>query len=587
MQDDRINRVTRGCPCDDGDGEGCPSHGWGSPDPDGASARDVLFAWQAQAASSHGRSPVLPSGSIGGLREQDVDPAVGTPVQGRRYVLSLCVDRPLLPGEWRVLRRKVPAEAAGLPICALALLAGADGDDRCHPEKLRVEGRGVEVVPGDGRWYAAADEDVRLVEGQEVALEVRNVDPTRSGTFSGALLLGDWSRATGAAGRLVGVVRWPCQEGGPCTVPSSGGACPGCDYPRAYAHRDSLLDAFYADPVYVRGTAVTVYPDPGVPPGVVRVVRRDGSQSDHAIDESAEPGRTFAPDSPAPPLTREARHPEEVDAALAHASPAQLARDGTSPLAGLGAGSAADLLEAGARLLRQSGADPSARYLVDALVGGVHGLLHGGYVGSRRVDLLREVLGDAPRSPYLRPEDVRVLRPLSSAVRALADEAQRHERTEAVRGASSFLLVDDARPGLRRLEVGPFPRPARRIRVALLPGEAAHVRVYDLQVGPWERRPLGASVVERMPGWVPELVREDGPLVDLGVRVTRRYLPGWVLAGQLTQGAQSADPVLLSASDLLGGAWVDLPQVLPSMGCAYLVYEVAPGHVLAAAIEAG
>lgn len=61
-----------------------------------------------------------------------------------------------------------------------------------------------------------------------------------------------------------------------CCVPSSGGSCPGCGYPRAYVHPDFVDDAFDADAVYVLGTAVQIEAEPSIPRGVVRIVQGAG-----------------------------------------------------------------------------------------------------------------------------------------------------------------------------------------------------------------------------------------------------------------------------------------------------------------------
>lgn len=80
-----------------------------------------------------------------------------------------------------------------------------------------------------------------------------------------------------------GTVSGGCRYGALCTTPLGGGGCPDCDYPRAYAHPDSLLAAFHVEALWVRGTAVTVYSDAGLLPGVVSIIQRDGSQSQHEI----------------------------------------------------------------------------------------------------------------------------------------------------------------------------------------------------------------------------------------------------------------------------------------------------------------
>jgi hypothetical protein len=282
-----------------------------------------------------------------------------------------------------------------------------------------------------------------------------------------------------------------------------------------------------------------------------------------------------------------------VDNMLANASPAQLGQEGVSPLAALGSGAAADLLEAGARLLRTAGLDSSRRDLAQALIEGVANLIVGGHSSSARREL-RRLLEEAPylsayHDPVLNDEEARALRPVASAVRTLLRELERDDRIQAVaRAPRDLLLVDDCRPRVNWFCEGPFPRPVSRIRVALLPGEADHVRIYDLKVGTRDAYPIGVSVLDRIPGYGPDTVREDGPLVDLGSRVTRQYLPGSILTGRLRDGASPwnpDDPYALRPEDLIGGVWVELATALPSLSYAYLVYEVDPGHAMVAVVK--
>lgn len=477
-----------------------------------------------------------------------------------RYALSFCDDRPLTPGERKALQRRLPMEASGLPIRAIALLAG--GDNGCLPSVLRVNGEEVDVWSKSGsRWYAEGPGVVAFDAEAQISLEVKN-NGTVPARFCGVLLFGDWSRSDATDRPLDSL----CSGSHSCVTPSSGGACQGCNYPRAYAHPDSLLDAFRVNDVYVQGTAMTVYPDYDVPPGLVQIVQRDGSQCRHTITPWGSPSAII------------------VDSMLANASLAQLSREGVSPLAALGSGTAADLLETGALLLRTAGPESSRLDLAQALIEGVANLIVGGYSGSVRREL-RRILEDLS---VFNDEKNGAIRSVASDVRTLLRELDRDDRIRAVARSPRNLLVDDCRSRVNWMVEGPFFRPVSRIRVALLPGEADHVRIYDLKVGIRDAYPIGVSVIHRVPGYGPDTVREDGPLVDLGSRITRRYLPGSMLAGRLRDGAgpwNPDDPYALQSKDLLGGVWVELETPLPTLSYAYLVYEVVPGRAMVAAVE--
>jgi hypothetical protein len=236
------------------------------------------------------------------------------------------------------------------------------------------------------------------------------------------------------------------------------------------------------------------------------------------------------------------------------------------PTHALGDQALVTILENAVQILREPARRPyafSRRRLALAMIDSVANLERGYY-------------GDH----LLEPEGVR-----SPEIRTALFEAGRGRRLrEAVAGA--HVLFDDRRPpGVAQLYAGPFRRPFSRLRVALLPGEADHVRIYDLKVGSYEQLPLGASVIDRLPAYRPDMVREGGLPVDLGDRVTRRYLPGKTLAGRLRVGAEAMDPNALRPGDLLGGVTIDLGRELPPMSYVYLVYDLDPGHVLCAVVE--
>src|SRR4029077_16823769 len=94
------------------------------------------------------------------------------------------------------------------------------------------------VMQGDSVFLGDVGTEVLL------SLEIRN-EEFHPSSFRGAVLLGEWSELTADIGSA------DCTAGGSCRVPPSGGACSGCNYPRAYAHPSSLLDAFLVDQVYV------------------------------------------------------------------------------------------------------------------------------------------------------------------------------------------------------------------------------------------------------------------------------------------------------------------------------------------------
>jgi hypothetical protein len=148
-------------------------------------------------------------------------------------------------------------------------------------------------------------------------------------------------------------------------------------------------------------------------------------------------------------------------------------------------------------------------------------------------------------------------------------------------------VVADNRPNLdvAWTTIGPFSAPLSRLRIALFPGEADHVELYDIRVGEERNRPLGTSVISKLPGYSPEAVREIQNRVDIQGTPVHKYLPGTALAGQLRDGAAFADPTALSPKDLLGGVEINLGQTLPPRSCVYLFYRIMPGHVFYAVVE--
>jgi hypothetical protein len=147
--------------------------------------------------------------------------------------------------------------------------------------------------------------------------------------------------------------------------------------------------------------------------------------------------------------------------------------------------------------------------------------------------------------------------------------------------------VDDNRPSLdvTQVRIGPFSAPLSRLRIALFPGEADHVELYDIRIEEECKRPLRTSVISRLPGYSPETVREIQNRVDIQGTRFCRYLPGTALAGQLRDGAAALDPTALSPKDLLGGVEIDLGQTLPPKSYVHLFYRVMPGHVFYAVVE--
>lgn len=174
----------------------------------------------------------------------------------------------------------------------------------------------------------------------------------------------------------------------------------------------------------------------------------------------------------------------------------------------------------------------------------------------------------------------------AQAVRALLLEADRVERLErSLKGPGLTVHVNRPILDVTCTAIGPFLAPLSRLRLALLPDEADHVELYDVRVGEEQDRPIGISVISRLPRYEPNTVREVPVHVNINGTPISRYLPGATLAGQLRDGADPSDPVLLSPEDLLGGVKIDLGRTFPPMSYVYLFYRVDPGHVFCAVVE--
>ena len=327
-----------------------------------------------------------------------------------------------------------------------------------------------------------------------------------------------------------------CEDGAPCRSHPSGGACIQCGYPVAYAHPASLLDAFRVEALWINGTAILVKPQPRMQLDVVCILQRDGSSSQHAI-------------------------PKEE-----------------SPPEGLNLQQRRHLLETAARLLETNRVETST--LSMAIVDTIAGLSYGWLSASHRETLL--LFMREPDRFYRESAMLKTLK-TAEAVRALLSEADRVEHS--IQGPS--LTVDDNRPNLdvARATVGPFSTAMSSLRLALLPDEADHVKLYDVRVGERQDCPIGISVISRFSGYGPKTVREVHDRVNISGTLVGRYLPGTALAGQLRDGADASHPSQLSPGDLLGGIQIDLGRTFPPMSYVYLFYRVDPGHVFCAVVE--
>lgn len=353
-----------------------------------------------------------------------------------------------------------------------------------------------------------------------------------------------------------------CLVGGKCLRPVGGGACTTCGYPRAYAHPESLLDAFVVEQVYIEGTAMQVYTEPRMPSGVVLIAHRDGRTDEHPIPTTTSDGPSDSTDE---------RTPDERTREHAHARIADVA----------------------ARILRFAGIDKPhgqrrrRQELAWALLDGVTNLLAFGIreLGATSRLLLEEAvstLGTSSGDSWTSNQIRRIL----PDVQAMLAENEHARRSHAARRAN-LKLIDDRRPHVTWLAAGPFQNAFSRLRIALLPGDANHVRIYDLRIGALDDYPLGLSILDQVPEHRPELAREAPCAVDLGSRVTHRYLPGSLFAGTLRDGADAGqdDLFLLSPADLIGGSQIELRVEAPALSYVYLTYELDPGHVLCAVVE--
>lgn len=322
-----------------------------------------------------------------------------------------------------------------------------------------------------------------------------------------------------------------CRDGNPCQSHPSGGTCAQCGYPIAYPA--SLLDAFRVEAVWINGTAIPVQPQPRMQPNVVCILQRNGSSIEYHIPKEEPP-------------------PEGLDI--------QQRRH---------------LLKIAACLLDVDRA--AANALSMALVEGIAALSHGGLSTTHRKMLLQFM------KFYRGPQPLMT----AHAVEGLLSEVDRVEcRERSIHGPG--LIVDDNRPNLdvTHAAIGPFLAAMSSIRVALLPGEADHVELYDIRVGERQDCPIGISMISRLPGYGPENVREVRDPVNINGTHVRRYVPGTALAGQLQDGTDPSHPARLSPGDLLGGIQIDLGRMFPPMSYVYLFYRVDPGHVFCAVVEA-
>lgn len=79
-----------------------------------------------------------------------------------------------------------------------------------------------------------------------------------------------------------------CSYGDPCRLSSSGGSCPDCNYPRALAHPDDILLAFFVDAIWIGGTAIRVCPDLQQERGTVAIVDSAGNIARYLIPREQE-----------------------------------------------------------------------------------------------------------------------------------------------------------------------------------------------------------------------------------------------------------------------------------------------------------
>jgi hypothetical protein len=240
------------------------------------------------------------------------------------------------------------------------------------------------------------------------------------------------------------------------------------------------------------------------------------------------------------------------------------------------------LLKVAARLLDEG--DRSTNELSAAIVEGV-AALSGGWLSPTHRKRLVQFMELHHRSCGSLPYGSELLA-TAHEVKMLLAEVDRIDRLErSIVGPG--LTVDDNRPNLdvACAAIGAFSAPLSHLRIALLPGEADHVDLYDIRVGERLDYPIGTSVISRLHEYGPGTVREIPGRVDIGGTLVGRCLPGAVLAGKLRDGADLTHPGRLSPHDLLGGVRLDLGRTFPPMSYVYLFYRVAPCHIFCAVVE--
>jgi hypothetical protein len=471
----------------------------------------------------------------------------------QRHALTLVHERLVPAGESTTLEREVLIDPtlASLPIAAVTTIA--DGGS-CRPRALRIDNQTVTLEDDPALVWRRVIKGSPLHLGAAgttclVSLTIHNGgrDPS---PFRGAILLGTWNDVAS---------REECWSHS-CRIPAGGGACPGCNYPRAFAHPATLLEAFQVDEIFVQGTAMQVYPDPGVDPALVWIEQRNGRRDVYPI----------------PVPTEEISQVREVvELGLSRASTRQFQAGADDPVQAIGTRAQARLLERAAQLLCCSmGEEDPRRKLAHTLTAAVNGL------ASKHLDwkieqALSKALSEDPTS-----------------IRTILQEVGyvgRAWRLRAAMPSGPHLVRHDKRPEAHQhvscLSVGPLADPVSRIRIALLPQEAEHVRIYDLRVA----GPTGPdrSVLHLIPGFGPQTVREDAPSSDIDGYPYRRYLPGSLLAGQLIGDVDLDQPWALppDANILTDGRQVELDQPLPPMGRVSLLYQVEQGHLLLGVVD--
>lgn len=357
-----------------------------------------------------------------------------------------------------------------------------------------------------------------------------------------------------------------CDDGKPCHS-STGGACSRCHYPVAYAHPTSLLAAFEVEVVWINGTAIEVRHDRTLVPGIARIYQRDGSFRDHPIPETASVPVSWTQTDTAPVnWTLKDQTDLNIGEVLSRAENAKqhlLTSHEERPLF-----YRQHLLDTAGRLLFGS---TDERSLSEALIAGLAARTDGWLSPEKRKTLQR----------FLNSKSKNI--PTKNAVQLLLQEIACREKLNTAIVGSGWAL-DDGRHLLRQATIGPFSEPLSRLRIALLPGEAEHVEIYDIRVGEARNIPIGISMISRLPEYNPGTVREIPESVNISGTLVRQYLPGRLLAGQLRDGVDPTEPGNLSPKDLQGGLELDLGALFPPMSYVYLFYRVSPGHIFYATV---